>query len=81
MTENAEAVATEANAGGDAAPNPLERRVEMTVSMAQIDVEVGQRLRQMSRTVKMPGFRPGEGASGLWCRCWRASARRCCSAS
>jgi trigger factor len=38
--------------------NPLERRIEMTVVLAEIEKDVDQRLKQMSRTVKMPGFRP-----------------------
>ena len=38
----------------------LERRIEMTVVLAEIEMDVGQRLKQMSRTVKMAGFRPGK---------------------
>jgi trigger factor len=38
----------------------LERRVDMTVVLAEIEKDVDQRLKQMSRTVKMPGFRPGK---------------------
>jgi len=38
----------------------LERRIEMTVALADIDKDVEQRLKQMSRTVKMAGFRPGK---------------------
>ncbi|MDK9702176.1 MAG: trigger factor [Sulfuritalea sp.] len=38
----------------------LERRIEMTVALAEIDKDVEQRLKQMSRTVKMAGFRPGK---------------------
>ena len=41
------------------AASPLERRIDMTVVMADIDRDVEQRLKQMSRTVKMAGFRPG----------------------
>ncbi len=43
-----------------AAANSLERRIEMSVSLAEIDKEVEQRLRQISKTVKMAGFRPGK---------------------
>ncbi len=43
-----------------AAANSLERRFDMTVPVAQIDKEVEQRLRQISKTVKMAGFRPGK---------------------
>jgi len=42
------------------APSPLERRIDMTVPMADIEKDVAQRLKQMARTVKMPGFRPGK---------------------
>ncbi len=38
----------------------LERRIDMTVAMAEIDKDVEQRLKQMSRTVKLAGFRPGK---------------------
>jgi trigger factor len=38
----------------------LERRLNMAVPVADIDREVEQRLRQLSRTVRMPGFRPGK---------------------
>lgn len=45
----------------DTAPvNTLERRLDMSVSLATVDQEVEQRLKHMSRTVKMPGFRPGK---------------------
>ena len=42
------------------AASSLERRIEMSVPMAEVDKQVEQRLRQMSRTVKMAGFRPGK---------------------
>ncbi len=42
------------------AASPLERRIDMTVPMADIEKEVAQRLKKMARTVKMPGFRPGK---------------------
>jgi len=38
----------------------LERRIDMSVPMADIDKDVDVRLKQMARTVKMPGFRPGK---------------------
>lgn len=38
----------------------LERRIDMTVALAEIEKDVDQRLKQMSRTVKMAGFRPGK---------------------
>jgi trigger factor len=54
MTETATtAAATEA-------VSTLERRIDMTVVLADIEKDVDQRLKQMSRTVKMAGFRPGK---------------------
>ncbi len=41
-------------------PSALERRIDMSVPLAEVDKDVDQRLKQMSRTVKMPGFRPGK---------------------
>jgi trigger factor len=38
----------------------LERRIDMTVVLAEIEKDVEQRLKRMSRTVKMAGFRPGK---------------------
>ncbi|GAB2181451.1 trigger factor [Denitratisoma sp. agr-D3] len=40
--------------------SPLERRIDMTVAMAAIEADVEKRLKQMSKTVKMAGFRPGK---------------------
>lgn len=54
MTDNATANAV-IEAG-----SALERRIDMTVALADVDKDVEQRLRRMSRTVKMPGFRPGK---------------------
>lgn len=38
----------------------LERRIDMTVAVADIEKDVEARLKRMSRTVKMAGFRPGK---------------------
>lgn len=38
----------------------LERRIDVSVALADIEKEVENRLKRMSRTVKMPGFRPGK---------------------
>lgn len=42
------------------AGSALERRFDMSVSVAGIDQDVEQRLRRLARTVKMAGFRPGK---------------------
>lgn len=38
----------------------LERRIDMTVAIADIDQDIERRLKKLSKTVKMPGFRPGK---------------------
>src|SRR5882672_59835 len=40
--------------------SPLERRLNVAVPAEQIDREVEERLRKLSRTVRMDGFRPGK---------------------
>lgn len=38
----------------------LERRMTMAVPAAEIERKVGERLKKLARTVRMPGFRPGK---------------------
>jgi trigger factor len=38
----------------------LERRIDMAVAVAEIDKDVEARLKNLARTVKMSGFRPGK---------------------
>jgi trigger factor len=38
----------------------LERRLQMSVPMAQLEREVDERLKKLARNVKMAGFRPGK---------------------
>lgn len=40
--------------------NPLERTIDMSVALTEIEKEVEQRIAKLARTVKMPGFRPGK---------------------
>ncbi|QID17806.1 trigger factor [Nitrogeniibacter mangrovi] len=40
--------------------NALERRIDLTISMETVEAQVQTRLKQLARTVKMPGFRPGK---------------------
>lgn len=55
------ATATEAApAAATATPNPLERRIDMAVTMAEIEREVGEQLKRIAKTAKMAGFRPGK---------------------
>lgn len=43
-----------------AAPSPLERRLDVSISLEAVEKDIDQRLKKLSRTVKMPGFRPGK---------------------
>ena len=40
--------------------NSLERRLDLLVTIADLDKDVEQRLKRISKSVKMPGFRPGK---------------------
>ena len=40
-------------------PSPLERNITVSVPIAQLEAEINTRLKQLARTVKMQGFRPG----------------------
>ena len=44
----------------EAAVSPLERSLKVSVPMQQIEAEIGTRLKELARTVKMQGFRPGK---------------------
>ena len=58
----------------------LERRIDMTVVLAEIEKDVEQRLKQMSRSVKMPGFRPGKVPMKMVAQQYGSQARsRICS--
>jgi len=55
--------------------NALERRIDMTVALTDIDKDVETRLRKISRTVKMPGFRPGKVPFNVVARNYEPQAR------
>ena len=38
----------------------LQRRLSLAVQLASVEQKVKKRLSEISRTVKMPGFRPGK---------------------
>ncbi|MEN3112968.1 trigger factor [Uliginosibacterium paludis] len=38
----------------------LERRIDLTVNLSDVEAQVSERLKRLSRTVKMAGFRPGK---------------------
>jgi len=41
-------------------PSPLERNLTVSVPIERIEAEIATRLKQLARTVKMQGFRPGK---------------------
>ena len=41
-------------------PSQLEKHLDLTFPLSDVDSEVAQRLKQLARTVKIPGFRPGK---------------------
>jgi trigger factor len=41
-------------------PSPLERQLKVAVPVAQLEADIAQRIKQLARTVKMQGFRPGK---------------------
>jgi trigger factor len=43
----------------------LERRITLSLNIAEIDAEVDKRLRQVARNVKMDGFRPGKAPMNM----------------
>src|SRR6185436_10062016 len=40
--------------------SPLERRIDLSFPLKQIESEVETRLKRIARTAKLPGFRPGK---------------------
>ena len=38
----------------------LERRLSMAVPAAEVEQKVAERMKQLARNAKMPGFRPGK---------------------
>ncbi|MDR0701546.1 MAG: trigger factor [Azoarcus sp.] len=55
--------------------NTLERRIDMSVAVADIDKDVDVRLKNLSRTVKMPGFRQGKVPLKVVARTYAPQAR------
>lgn len=50
----------ESNTGMTGSASQLERKLNLAVSLAGMEAEVGNRLKRLARTVKMDGFRPGK---------------------
>ena len=53
----------------------LERRVELSVSMADVEKAVQSELKRVARTAKVPGFRPGKVPMAMLARSHGASIR------
>jgi len=53
----------------------LERRLSLSVSLAEIGQQAEQKLREMARTVRMPGFRPGKVPISMIQRSYGAQVR------
>ncbi|MDR0577516.1 MAG: trigger factor [Candidatus Accumulibacter sp.] len=51
----------------EAAPKPgaLDRSLDLSIVVADLDREIDQRLKKMGRNLKMPGFRPGKVPFGI----------------
>jgi trigger factor len=76
MTENvAVAESTTSTPTPSPAPSPLERRIDMTVVLADIESDIAKRLAQTARTVKMAGFRPGKVPMKLVAQNYGSQAR------
>ena len=52
--------ATTTNIEAAQAINPLERRLDLAVAITDLDKAIDQRLKRISKSAKMPGFRPGK---------------------
>jgi len=61
--------ATNANA------NELERRLDLSVTIADVEKDMEQRLKRMGKNVKMPGFRPGKVPFNILKQQYGAQAR------
>ncbi len=73
--DQATAVAGGAETSPAIASSALERRIDLVIAKAEIEKEVQQKLRQIARTVKMPGFRPGKVPMDIVARQYGAEAR------
>ena len=52
--------ATPSHAEAAPLPNALERRLDISVAIAELDKDIEQRLKRLGKTMKIPGFRPGK---------------------
>jgi len=67
--------ANQETANAQETASALERRIDMSIALADIGKDVEARLKKISRTVKMPGFRPGKVPIGVVARAYEPQAR------
>ncbi|HRF73444.1 MAG TPA: trigger factor [Accumulibacter sp.] len=60
METNAANTDTDAPAPGIAAVNALERRIDLSIAIADLEKDVDLRLKRLGKNMKMSGFRPGK---------------------
>lgn len=59
MTENVEAAKTEETKAAEPKVNPLEKTIEFSVSLAELEAGAAKELKQLGKKAKLPGFRVG----------------------
>lgn len=74
-TQVAETGTPAAETPAAAASNPLERRIDMAVTLADIDREVQQQLKRIAKNAKLAGFRPGKVPMKMVAQMYGAEAR------
>ena len=55
--------------------NALERRIDLSIAIAEVEKNLDDRLKRMGRNIKMPGFRPGKVPFSLVKQQYGAQAR------
>lgn len=66
---------TQDNQTAAATVNPLERRIDMALTLAEIEREVEQQLKRIAKTAKMSGFRPGKVPMKMVAKMYAGEAR------
>ena len=54
------ATTTDAATQAASQPSALERRIDLSVAVEELNKDIDQRLKRIGKNVKMPGFRPGK---------------------
>ena len=56
---------TNTNVEAEKPVSALERRLDLSVAIADLDQAIEQRLKRLGKNMKMPGFRPGKVPAGV----------------